>query len=122
MTAQPAPIASAPPVDDMTLRAARRFLALVGERYPVREAYLFGSRARGTHRPDSDADVAVVLRGETDDRGAAVLDMADVAFDVMMDLDVLVEATPLWEGEFDDAESGLTRYLVRDIRRDGIRL
>ena len=122
MTAQPAPIASAPPVDDMTLRAARRFLALVGERYPVREAYLFGSRARGTHRPDSDADVAVVLRGEKDDRGAAVLDMADVAFDVMMDLDVLVEATPLWEGEFDDAESGLTRYLVRDIRRDGIRL
>lgn len=122
MTAQPASIASAPPVDDMTLRAARRFLALVGERYPVREAYLFGSRARGTHRPDSDADVAVVLRGETDDRGAAVLDMADVAFDVMMDLDVLVEATPLWEGEFDDAESGLTRYLVRDIRRDGIRL
>ena len=122
MTAQPAPIASAPPVDDMTLRAARRFLALVGERYPVREAYLFGSRARGTHRPDSDADVAVVLRGEKGDRGAAVLDMAGVAFDVMMDLDILVEATPLWEGEFDDAESGLTRYLVRDIRRDGIRL
>lgn len=122
MTAQLAPIASAPPVDDTTLRAARRFLAVVGERYSVREAYLFGSRARGTHRPDSDADVALVLRGEKGDRGATVLDMAGVAFDVMMDLDVLVEATPFWEREFDDAESGLTRYLVRDIRRDGIRL
>ena len=28
---------------------------------PVLWAYLFGSRARGTARPDSDADVAVVL-------------------------------------------------------------
>jgi predicted nucleotidyltransferase len=27
-------------------------------------AIVYGSRARGTHRPDSDADVAVLLRGE----------------------------------------------------------
>ena len=122
MPAQPDAIPSPPPVDAATRRGARRFLALVGERYPVREAYLFGSRARGTHRPDSDADVAVVLCGETGNRGAAVIDMAGIAFDVMMDMDVLVEATPLWEAEFDDAESGLTRYLVRNIRRDGIPL
>ena len=50
-----------PPVDPATLRAVRRFLDLVGERYPVRDAYLFGSRARGTHHPDSDADVAGML-------------------------------------------------------------
>ena len=110
------------PVDPATLRAALRFLTLISERYPVREAYLFGSRARATHRPDSDADIAVVLRGEKRNRGAAVIDMAGIAFDVMMDMDVLVEATPLWEAEFDDAEKGLTRYLVRNIRRDGIPL
>jgi predicted nucleotidyltransferase len=27
----------------------------------VRKAYLFGSRVRGTHRPDSDLDVAIEL-------------------------------------------------------------
>jgi predicted nucleotidyltransferase len=31
-------------------------------KYPVREAILFGSRARGDHRPDSDADIAVILK------------------------------------------------------------
>ncbi len=30
---------------------------------PVAAAYLFGSRARGDERPDSDADVAVLLDG-----------------------------------------------------------
>ena len=120
MTAEPDAIPL--PVDPATMRSARRFLALIGERCPVREAYLFGSRARGTHRLDSDADIAVVLRGEKGDRGAAVIDMAGIAFDVRMDMDVLVEATPLWEAEFDDAERELTRYLVRNIRRDGVRL
>lgn len=105
-----------------TLRAARRFLDVIGTRHPVREAYLFGSRARGTHEPDSDADVAVVLCGEGGDRGAAIIDMAGVAFDVMMESDILIEATPLWEGEFDHPEGRSTFYLVRNIRRDGIRL
>ena len=30
----------------------------------VKVAYLFGSRAAGSERPDSDADVAVLLDGE----------------------------------------------------------
>lgn len=29
--------------------------------------YLYGSRVRGTHRPDSDLDVAVILNGDEDD-------------------------------------------------------
>ena len=120
MTAEPDAI---PPLPDAaTLRAARRFLALIGERYPVREAYLFGSRARGTHGPDSDADVAVVLRGEKGDRGAAVIDMAGVAFDVLMDLEIYIQATPLWQAEFDDPENCSNPALVRNVRRDGVPL
>lgn len=37
---------------------------LLGERFEA--AYLFGSRARGDHRPDSDLDVLVVVRGVVD--------------------------------------------------------
>ena len=48
--------------------------------------------------------------------------MADIAFDIMMEYDILIEATPLWEDEFDDSESRSTLYLVRNIRRDGVRL
>ena len=110
------------PIDDKTLRAARRFLNAIGARYAIKDVYLFGSRARGTHRPDSDADLAIVLRGEKGDRGAAIIDMAGVAFDVMMDVDILIEATPFWEVEFDAPENGPSLYLVRNILQDGIRL
>lgn len=42
--------------------AVRAILADAG----VRFAYLFGSRATGDHRPDSDADVAVMPSGPLD--------------------------------------------------------
>ena len=44
---------------------------------------------RGDFRPDSDADVAVILKGRRGDRGAAVArDMAATAFHVMMETGV----------------------------------
>lgn len=47
-----------------TARAAKVFLDRIAKRYPVSEAILFGSRARRTHGADSDADIAVVIRGK----------------------------------------------------------
>lgn len=41
--------------DDMAAAVAK----WAGTQPLVRKAYLFGSRVRGTHRPDSDLDVAV---------------------------------------------------------------
>jgi uncharacterized protein len=37
------------------------FVALVRERLSAREVWVFGSRARGDHRPDSDWDLLVIL-------------------------------------------------------------
>ena len=51
-------------IDHDTEEAVRRFLVLIAGRYDVAGTIVFGSRARGTHRPDSDADVAVLLSGE----------------------------------------------------------
>ncbi len=52
-------------VDPQTLRAVRAFMAGVMSQYPARQAILFGSRARGTAHDESDADVAVLLDGES---------------------------------------------------------
>ena len=41
----------------------REFVHRVSMRHPVKAAMLFGSRARGTHRADSDVDVAILLAG-----------------------------------------------------------
>ena len=50
-------------LDSDTEAAARRFLGRISGQYPVAGAIVYGSRARGTHQPESDADLAVLLDG-----------------------------------------------------------
>lgn len=54
------------PLDEATAKALDAFLeALAAARFPfVRKVLLYGSQARGDHRPDSDADVAVAVTGD----------------------------------------------------------
>ena len=84
----------APRIDADTERAARVFLKRIEDKYPFSDAILYGSRARGDHTPDSDADIAVLLRkGEPDKEARAKVagDMARIAFDVLMETGVMVE-------------------------------
>jgi hypothetical protein len=52
-----------PPSEGEVAKALATFAEAVRAHYGdgLKGLYLFGSRARGDHRPDSDADVAVVL-------------------------------------------------------------
>jgi uncharacterized protein len=88
----------------------------------VIEGILFGSRARGTHSAESDADIAVVLKGTKGNRYAVSSDMAGIAFDVMLETGVLVEALPLWADEYKRPETFSNPALIRNIQRDGLRL
>jgi DNA invertase Pin-like site-specific DNA recombinase/predicted nucleotidyltransferase len=116
------PAPAKPRLDADTERAARAFLRHLEGRYPVREAILYGSRARRTHNSESDADIAVVLNGEHGDRAAAVMDMAGIAFDVMMETGVMVQAMPLWPDELARPEIFNNPALIKNILREGIRL
>ena len=107
---------------DATKKATSVFIARLSDHYELSEAVLFGSRARQTHRPDSDADIAVVLRGVRGQRADAAVDMAGIAFDVMLETGVLIEAVPLWEDEWAHPEHFNNPALIENIRRDGIRL
>jgi hypothetical protein len=64
----------------------------------------------------------VVLAGAHGDRTAAALDMAGIAFDVMLETGVLVEALPLWEDEIQRPELFGNSTLIENIRRDGVKL
>ena len=60
-----------------SLELLRRAAEEVLQDSSVLAAYLYGSRARGDHRPDSDADVAVLLGTEDGLSLEAVLTLAD---------------------------------------------
>lgn len=80
------------------------------------------SRARGTHQASSDADLAVVLDGDHAERSRISGEMAEIAFDILMETGLLVQAVPLWESEWRHPERFPNPTLIASIRRDGVRL
>jgi predicted nucleotidyltransferase len=89
----------APRIDAETERAARVFLKRLECKYSVTDAILYGSRARGDHTPDSDADLAVVLDSKPERRAKVAGDMARIAFDVLMETGIMVDPMPFWPDE-----------------------
>ena len=118
----PLPLTTRPALDAETERAARVFMQRIEGKYPTVEGLVYGSRARGDHKPDSDADLAVILKGERGDRYKVSGDMAGIAFDVMLETGVLVSPLPLWEDEFQQPERFSNPALIANIKREGLRL
>ena len=116
----PAPVTRM--IDAETERAARAFMQRIEGRFPAIEGLVFGSRARGTYGPDSDADLAVILKGERGDRYEVSREMAGVAFDVMLENGILIDPLPLWEGEMRRPETFSNPALIENIKREGLRL
>ena len=111
-----------PHFDPDTTLALRLFLAQVSARYVVSGAYLFGSRARGDFRADSDADVALLLRGPPGDFLDTKLDLADIAYDVLLETGIRIQPLPVWEDEWAYPEAYSDPGLLVNISREGIRL
>jgi len=103
-------------------KAAQVFLRHLGSAYEVDRLILFGSRARGDHRPDSDLDLAVVLKGDRRDFIGTKLDMAGIAFDVLMETGLLVQAFPLWADDLEHPERFINPSVIQNIVHDGVRL
>jgi predicted nucleotidyltransferase len=111
-----------PSVDQDTENASRRFLALISIRYDIAGAIVYGSRARGNHRPDSDADLAVILRGEHQRRLPTTLAMADIAYEVLLETGINISPLPIWMDEWEHPEIHTNPALLRNIAVEGVRL
>jgi predicted nucleotidyltransferase len=101
------------PTNDPVLRRYRAVLgAIYGDQ--LERVVLFGSRARGDARPDSDYDVAVFLKSMPD-RWAELDRLADLRVRFLDDADAFFDAKPY------AATAWLERTpLMREIRRDGV--
>ncbi|MGH8226465.1 MAG: nucleotidyltransferase domain-containing protein [Steroidobacteraceae bacterium] len=109
-------------IDDTTRRAARLFLGRLAPQFDIVGAILYGSRARGTHRPDSDADVLVLLKGLHGKFVRVKLEMTDVAYDVLLETGVYISPLPVWLDEWEHPDRYSHPELLRNIAREGIEL
>ena len=109
-------------LDPATERAVRLFLEKVAASFDMTEAILFGSRARQTHHADSDADVAVLLRGTHGPFLATKLAMADIAFDVLLETGIDISPLPVWQDEWEHPETWANPRLLKNIANEGIHL
>jgi predicted nucleotidyltransferase len=105
-----------------TLLATRAFAVRVAEAYPTRQAILFGSRARGTAHDESDADVAIILKGQPGHFVKTKMAMNDIAYDILLDTGIRIQPMPVWEAEWAHPEQYSNPMLLHNIALEGISL
>ncbi len=109
-------------IDIETQKAIQFFIEKAALNYTVTDVILFGSRARLSHRPDSDADLAVLLKGIPGKFVTVKLSMDDIAYDVLLDTGIRIQPLPIWEEEWQHPENYSNPRLLENINREGIRL
>ena len=95
-----------------------RFRTALDEIYGewIERVVLFGSRARGDARPDSDYDVVVFLK-DIDGFGREAGRIAEIETDILSETGAVINALPLQAGSYRDRTG-----LMQELRRDGLDL
>src|SRR6476660_8287603 len=104
-----------PPDDAAVERAISDFARAIRRTYGnrLKGLYLFGSRARGDHTRESDADIAVVLAGEDWNLWTEEMRLAGLEYDSIVETGAEPQAWPVREREWLDPSAHRNPDLVR---------
>lgn len=110
-------------IDDEVVRSAlheldRRLKQTFGPRYV--KLILFGSRARRDHKPDSDADVAVVMRDRVEKWWPLTQEVLAETYEILLDTGLYIEPWLFEENVLEQPELASNPLLIRAILRDGM--
>lgn len=101
--------------EDPILKRLRAALdAIYGDR--IERVVLYGSRARGDARKDSDYDVAVFLH-DLGDRWRELDRLADLGTEILDETGAFIHAMPYRAGSYDERTP-----LMHEVRKDGVDL
>ncbi|MDZ7842946.1 MAG: nucleotidyltransferase domain-containing protein [Gammaproteobacteria bacterium] len=110
---------------DATVRPALDvFQEILTARYghSVKAVYLFGSRARGDHRPDSDADVAVFIDSEHRTRADLLKEqfaLSGEAYDIWLDTGIRIQPWVFASEALAHPERDQNAHLLNTILTEG---
>ena len=94
------------------IKIAKRYVRSISNNYTVERAFLFGSYARKTNRPDSDIDIALVLKDVTD-----IFDTQVKLMQLRKNEDILIEPHPYRNEDFN-----INDPVVNEILQFGIEI
>ena len=102
---------------DEVIKIANGFLQLIRTKHDIRQAYLFGSFAKGITKDYSDVDLALVL-GVLDRSEGSPFDESFRIFHEAQKYNSLLEVVCSAQEEFDQDGGALVKW----IKKEGIRL
>jgi predicted nucleotidyltransferase len=109
--------------ENRTSTALHAFKEILVRRYDghLKSALLFGSRARGDHRPDSDADVAVFL-DTVSDPIQEQLDLIDESYPILLSSGINIQPWVFDADSLRHPERHRASRLIESVQKEGVRI
>ena len=93
----------------MTIEKLKEVMILVSKKYPIERVYLFGSRADGTNKNDSDVDLIIEF---SETISLLTLSKIRVQLEEMLGLDVDVIHGPLQDSDLLEVNKEVDLYVA----------
>jgi len=100
------------------------FVAAVRAHYGPRlhDILVFGSRARGDNRDDSDIDLAIIFEDSDWDYWSRKFELLDMSWDAYIEANLDIEPWPVSKNVWDHPESHRNPRFIRAVQKDAISL
>lgn len=99
------------------IKIAEQYLNFVGKKYPIENALLFGSFAKGTNHKDSDIDLAIIFKTIDD-----VIDMQIELLKMRTENNLMIEPHPFRVVDFKSSNPVVSEILKNGVEINYVKL